>query len=490
MNFNDYEKIMDAFSPDEGMRERIKNNIATNRDPQQKSCRQQHQPLRRALSAACLTILISTCMITVAFAASPKLRMAVLSFFHIGETEVLPEEEKQPPAPKTPDEPDISISDAEIGGRVKAEYIRLDGDYGMQCGLLTQVKWNDAKTGITSARFWDHENGALHETDIDLCTTAFKADWQGSSYEGTIYWFTHRGELGFYTGETRSVTENGETDWYVTSISGRTDAVLLHLAAGRQSDYREYVYLCHLATGAIEDFLAESGLEETDSAYDYTFSEDLSYARVICAGENGNPNTLLWDIKNKRRLDGYEQTGIAADSVTLTGDTLLLFSFKKDNEGIDSHVSCHACNLKTGRTALTLKETKCYRWWEESPEGVMTSGGRYCIRITKSGSTHVIDLTTGEETAIDNFTFEKGGEFSPSPSGNKFLYFTADSDTPDFHFSQLGVLDMESGSFLAFDRENNLKLEEEGIGWDSENRIILRAHTRDRETGYIILYEF
>lgn len=536
MNKKDYEKIMDAFSPDAEMKERMKKKLEARVHGQsygQHGFPKSGLPVRRALSAACLALLVSMCMITVAFAANPKLRTTFLAFFHIEETEQLPGTHESDdfsqntsgnshstqntpkngnPAQKNsglapeadnstqntpennnpaPDPQQPSISDASIGGRVKAQYIRLNGNYGMQCGLLTQVTWNEDKTAIRSARFWEQENGKLKEIDISLRTTAFETTWQGTVYSGKIYSFVHNGMLGFYTGETRAADGETETDWYVSEIPGQRDDVLLHLSRGRQSDYREYVLLCHLKTGETEDFLAGTGAEHLDFAYDYQWSQNLTYALITCKGENGSPRTLLCDTEKKTLYELHGLTGINAEGAAFAGEnTLLLFSYEQDDAGIYERVSCHTYDLITGQTRLTLGNAAYYHWWDEASTGVISFSGRCCVRIEQDRSVSVLDLTTGKETTVEDFVFHKNGKFSPSPDGNKFLYFATDPDADDFSIKELGVLDMERKCFLTFDRESHPELIEEGIGWDTDEQVVIRARSADDETAYIILYQF
>ena len=53
-----------------------------------------------------------------------------------------------------------------------------------------------------------------------------------------------------------------------------------------------------------------------------------------------------------------------------------------------------------------------------------------------------------------------------------------------------GVVDLEKGAFIAFDREGYQNLREEGIGWDDDNTVSISARTPDGETRYLLLYQF
>ena len=78
----------------------------------------------------------------------------------------------------------------------------------------------------------------------------------------------------------------------------------------------------------------------------------------------------------------------------------------------------------------------------------------------------------------------------PSPSGNKLLYYSSDSKAEGLGISQLGVVDLEKGTFIAFDREGYRNLYEEGIGWSNDSTVSINARSSDGETRYLILYTF
>ena len=79
MNINDYRRGMDQILPDTDLKERIMN---------QK--KKKTVSARRVFAGVLAAALSIACLITAAFAASPELRTAVLSFFHMEEREHLP----------------------------------------------------------------------------------------------------------------------------------------------------------------------------------------------------------------------------------------------------------------------------------------------------------------------------------------------------------------------------------------------------------------
>ena len=65
-----------------------------------------------------------------------------------------------------------------------------------------------------------------------------------------------------------------------------------------------------------------------------------------------------------------------------------------------------------------------------------------------------------------------------------------DPEMESLGIAQLGVVDLEKGAFIAFDREGYQNLREEGIGWDDDNTVSISARTPDGETRYLLLYQF
>ena len=102
MNINHYRGAMDRIVPDAELKERI-----------MKQTEQNHArvPARRVLAGALAAVLTAACLATAAFAASPELRTAVLSFFRMEEREQVPSSSVSPGGP--------DISNAEIGNLVK-----------------------------------------------------------------------------------------------------------------------------------------------------------------------------------------------------------------------------------------------------------------------------------------------------------------------------------------------------------------------------------
>lgn len=488
MNINDYRKAMDHISPSNELKERIMHKKTTHR---------RYAPVYRVLASTLTAILMLTCVTTVALAASPELRRAVLSFFRIeereqvpGQTDINPSDINQPDVDQPYDnQPDISQT--EIGSLVKAQYIKMDQRYGLSGGLLNNLTWSDDGRTLLEAEFWEIKDNNLVPVQVDMRTSQIDITFQDINYQGNLYWFIRNGELYYFQGSPYGVDTRPEDEWSVEAIPRHTDVLLLKLAQGQQTDYTEYPMLFYLDTGETEDFLASTGARELEYAYDYSWSENMRRALILCSAGMGGLQEWLCDLDARTliRLDELTGMGEEVSAGFADNDTLILTTHTTSEEDETwQTITCYAYDIPTGQKTKTLDKAHYYRWWDE-PYGAQLFGSR-CVLIGEDGQVRLVDLKTGMQTVVEGFTWQMGDEFMPSPSGNKLLYYSSDSKAEGLGISQLGVVDLEKGTFIAFDREGYGNLYEEGIGWSNDNTVSINARSSDGETRYLILYTF
>ena len=477
MNMNDYRRAMDRVVPNNELKERIMN------QPKKK-----YTPIRRVFTLALAAALTATCLATAAFAASPALRTAVLSFFHMEEREQVP---NSGAAPEGPD-----ISQAEIGQLVKAQYIKMEQNtfgrgYNYLAGLFADLEWSEDCRTLLSAEFVEIQNGELAPVQVEMNTNRIDIDYDGIHYQGELYWFVRDGALHFFKGEPYGVDTRPEDQWYVQTIPGRTDAVLLNLAQGRQMDYTEYPVLYHLDTGETEDILKESGLDNLGQLNSFVWSEDMTKVLVMRNNGEGDRQTWLYNLESKNLSELEQLTGTQAEIASFAdNDTLVLFEFSKDEEGYIKSAAGYVYQISAGRLEKTLEQTPCFRRWEDDPYGIMYYGPS-CLFISQAGQVKIFNVVTGEQTILEGFTCQVNQDkFMPSSFGDKLLYFSMDPETEGLGITQIGVVDLEKRTFIAFDREGYENLHEEAIGWSDNNTVSINARTPDGETQYLILYQF
>ncbi len=465
MNRNEYQNALDQLTPDSGLKDRIEANLQAERRPVKAF------PLRRGLSVALAAALVLACTVVGVLAVSPELRTLVLSFFHLEETEQVPE----PAGP--------GLTQAEIGP-VKAQYIALEGKrYSNGYGVLFQVDRSEEDAHILAVRFWTVADGEL--VALECQTTAIDLTWKGEAVRDTVYWCV-TGDRAFCYCDGAGPGVASDTHWTARSIPGRTDAALLYVSQGRQLDFRQYPLLLHLDTGEVEDILAGTGVYELGSAAEFDWSADLS--RVIINTNDGQA-TYLCDRDAGTLTELTVSGNFEEISAAFAGEDALLLSVPTWTEGTGYTATTRwAYDLTTGEMTQTLSEEPIYR--EEGP-GAMFFGKRYCVRVREDRSVSVLDLLTGAETSVENFTLDELGNFASNPSGTKLLYYVRDAGLEGLGISQIGVLDLEQGAFTAFDREGYEALREVSLGWFDDERIVIHAISRnDGESHCFLVYEF
>lgn len=236
-------------------------------------------PVRRVLTYALAATLTLACLFTVALAASPELRMAVMTFFHMEEPEQLPSANPD----GAPTEPGVSQKD--IGQLVKAQYIEMDHYHGLAGDLLNDLTWSEDGRTLLDAKFWEVKNNEVTPVEIDLRTQQMDVTYNGIRYQGELYWYVRKGVLYTFKGSPFGVDTQPEDQWYVTQLSGRTDALLLRLAQGQQMEYTETTLLYHLDTGEAEELFVgvePDILEQSDGSI---WSPNAS--RALITGQAG-----------------------------------------------------------------------------------------------------------------------------------------------------------------------------------------------------------
>ena len=301
MTRDDYLKAVGSFKPDEHMKSRIAAKLDA-------GVPRLHRPLRRALVSALAAVLVLASLTGIAMAASPQLREAVLRFFHIAETERVPDDATvigSQPMPGT-----------DIGGRVTAWYIDVDFD-GVYFPEPVRLNPDGSVAAFVD---WAIDNGTLAAYEYAPERVSFSAAWRGVEYAGELYCCVHDGAVTTY--------DSREVPWFAAAIPGRTDAVLLYVERGSQSDYECCPYLVDLETGEVSDFLAGTGADELRYAYEYSFAPDLSAAAISCQSGNADNVRNGWycDLVEGELTEIGALTGTAANSGSFTPDGKLVVS--------------------------------------------------------------------------------------------------------------------------------------------------------------------
>ena len=451
MTRDDYLKAVGSFEPDDGMKRRVLLGMAA-------ESRHRHH-VRRALISVLAAVLVLASLTGVAMAASPEVREAVLRFFRLAETEQVPEATYTRP------------TRAEIDGRVYAAYLPLTDEEYLE--FQRGARFNEAGE-VTKFLLYDIEDGRLTVEEREPKRAEFSVTWRGVDYDCTVSWCVDGGELRVI-GEGRLPFE--DAGWGFSAIPGRTDAVLLYVSKGTQFMSRSYPYLCMLDTGEVVDILDGTGVGELEFPYQYIWSDGLD--KLLVTQQNPH-RTYYCDVESRtlapldELVDGDALWGSFVDEDTVVANT----SLPSDT------YSAWVLDLNTFEVRQSLKDEPMYEGGGSS--GVTPLGGRYCLYTSDEGEVTVLDLVTGEGVSVAGF--RNDGAFIAN--GSKILYYSDDPSADGLGITMLGVLDMDSGEFIAFDRSGYDNLIEATVGWYDDERVIIEALVKGDSTHYMYIYEF
>lgn len=455
MTRDDYLRAVGSFEPDEHMKSRIAVKLSA-------GAPRQRRPLRRALVSALAAVLVLASLTGIAMAASPQLRETVLRFFHITETEHVPENATvigPQPVPGT-----------DIGGRVTAWYIDVDFD-GVYFPEPVRLNPDGSVAAFVD---WVIDDGTLAAYEYAPEKVSFSAAWRGEEYSGELYYCVHDGAVTTY--------DSREVPWFAAAIPGRTDAVLLYYTLGAPGGEYRYPYLLDLGTGEVQDFLAGTGIDEID-ATGYNFSDDMSRVLVYSTAdwdaeaEMGTRRTYYCEIGRSEAIDVAELSGTDAQNAVFAQNGTLVLTKREAGR-----VTVWNCDPESGETKLIFDRVPEYDLSESrESSGLLCAGGQYTVYVDAGGSVAAIDLATGARRKIDGFSIGTGGSFMPNSSNTKLLYH-ADG------WTALGVVDVVNGEFVSFERESAESVSESLLSW-YDDEYILVGGTADDGGAVFYLYE-
>lgn len=445
--------------------------------------------LRRALLPAALAAALLLSAFTAAMAASPGFRAGVLTFFHLGPAEAVPDPASAP-AGGTP-----ALSQAAIAGTVPARYIRAEDPVnGLGGDLFCQYAWDDALQANWPSAFWTIRDGALVPADVAPERREVAVEWQGDTYRAVFDWLVWEGEArvtDFLSRTGASAGEGLELNLDVAALPGCAGKVLLTLRLDTQMSGSCWYMLYDLASGRAEDPLAgteAARFTRADRLHDALWARDLSGAILTCGWPATGDTFYYLDLGTGALTDLSEATGVDVDGAVFADDsTLLLWQFG-EGAGVPA-AACWAYTPASGQLIQTLPPTPRLNP-DAGAAGVRLLGDHVpcCVVVDGDGGTRIVDLRTGAATLVESFAFDAAGDVAASPGGDKLLYYVSGTDG---QLRRLGVLDLSAGRFLAFDRDVPAAARE-SVFWLDENRVAVRCSAGDGENGPqgLYLYEF
>lgn len=416
------------------------------------------------IAAAVVFILGSLC---VAMAVSEDFRDEVFSFFHISTPDVaLPLEDRAPLADGL-----AFVFEKNLEEAVEIEHIRIQGNFDYGRGLIYLYGETEKDTAFYTAR-----DGQLEKLETRI--TELTHTWEGREYSVEFSWCEWEEDIYVHSA---GKTPAQDSFWYVTPISGRTDAVILTLADGRQENYSEYPFLVNLDTQEVTDILYGCGIEQSSGIQNVLFSPNLSGALITC-GEQSMVYYL--DIESKTLLKLPELVGTSVSAAWfLDEETVCCYSV--DGEGI---CSCYRISLSANQAIEVFSGLSIYSGTSEP--GFLFTGTRYGLYIDSDCAVQIYDLKTGTHAIAEGLLCSRESiAVTMNAEGTKMLIAVLDSTSTSLNICQLGVLDMEKRTVTFLDREGYEIRDETAIGWFDNDRIFILAANSSGEK-YLYLYAF
>lgn len=469
MNLDEYKGALDRMVPAPHLKDRIRDTL----DAPAPIVRPRRRAGRAVLAAAAAV----ACTVLVAMAASPELRTAVLTFLRL-------EEAEQVPVP-TGDRETPELTQSTIDQQVEAQYISLPSGFGWSYGdgVLYQAEQADDGS-ILAFHYWTI--GADGLIPLETRATAFSTLWDGVTYTDTVYWCEYQGEVSCYNNGTAGMAL--DYDCTVSTLEGRTDVVLLTLSQGSQINYREYPVLLDLATGEVTDLLEGTGWETAAPLTEVQWAGDLS-AAILSSDRTG---WYYCDRTAGTTVSLNQLTGLEVFSAYFAhGSTLILLT----RSGPDG--DCYdiwTWQPDSGTLTQTFSQLPAYQRHEEHPYGFQFFfGGGRGIYVAEDGALSVLDLRTGGTTAVEGFSLAQWSAptFLANCTGSRVLFANYDGQAEGLGVSNLGVMDLEAGTFTLLDRDSSADLYEASLGWFDENRVAIWGHaSEDFTQACLYLYRF
>ena len=445
--------------------------------------KRRNRSLKQLFTAALAAALALFCTSAVALAVSPSLRATVISLFWLGETEQVPG------IPAGVNE----VRQVTIGETVGANYVKVDGVWSWiwDGALLRNGTWADS-----GSSFYELDGEKLREVGADAPVATAQTTWNGRDYIAMFRWFVYDGIL--YTDEIATGTMlNSATDavLYPTRLGERTDVVQL-TATILEPLMENYTWVYDLESGRVTDVLEGCGVEALGPIRTVTLAEDLKYA-IVQAGETVEGTPYLVDLDNKTLMPLSEVFGMEIEEWRIQtdedgysagfcdNDTILLTTGEK-NTTWTYHISSGAlmCTVEDGTGLRSI----------DSHRGMLS------LSVDEAGGVTIVDRATGGRVRLEGVDGNK--EFiCKANSADTKLFWAEWSGSDEYHstsIDRLGVIDLETGEFTAFDRNNQEVPRNEWVYWLGDDRVMIVNDFQSTEDFdpertpeyYLCIYEF
>lgn len=425
--------------------------------------------LKRKFTALLAAVLIMILSIATAMAINTDFREFVFRFFHIEQTQMIPDSSI---------DADLSIDDmfAEepiiIGDVIEGTYVHTPVSTHARSGIYIVC------TDEVEMRQGSHYDGYCIENGefIKLEEHTFQQDYTlyGNDLHLEFDWVEYNGAVSITHVEPNDIFRK-------ENESGDASAALFTLQLTWQDEEGEhhgtsYPVLLNLYTGELTDILAGTSASRMPQIDKSAISPDHT---KLLLGQNTEEGYFLYyvDLARKQVYSVDEFSGQHATACSLIGNTLACWSLQENRYTawkIDLTTMERSELFSSVFNAAATPEADAGIVFMEGFDGLnrwgdMYIGSRFALEVDEAQNVYVIDLTTGAKTQIEGYTWRNNTQRTPSPDGKKLLLAGEGSAGSDFEY--IGVLDFDTMMFAEFSREN--ELDEYLAYWFDKNTVIV-----------------
>lgn len=340
-------------------------------------------------------------------------------------------------------------------------------------------------------------DGELVEVGVDASELSTTVSWYGRTIRVHLRFFVYHDTLYLYNGYGGSCEEDSMT--FVVNperLGARTDVVLLRGECyGSEAD-TNWAWVCDLKTGEVRDVLAGWGLEKFVSMERVLLAEDLKHALIRgWDGASGSGMTpYLANLEEKTCIPLNELMGLdiptafgSYEAAFYDSDTVLLAMAPLWRP---EPTSVWAYHIPSGMVTPTVV----------NEEGLTAIDSEYAYdwalaqKVDEDGVVTIVELRTGKQVRLEGITAAGRCYLKLNSARTRLLWV----DWVDNRLKRLGVIDLESGEFTAFEREGLELRYHEDVFWLDDDRVVasMDLHTGDHQGPstlneyYLCIYEF
>ncbi len=437
------------------------------------------------VGAAAIIILIAVSFST-AYTVNAEFREWIISLFQIENTEIVPDSNQSETSstglptvtniPATNDHITLYATDT-IADVFTVQYLKSD-NYLSTLGSLFYYSDESGSNQYYAAVDNIYVPVEAHpvKTQVSMRGITSEIDYTSIAYEDKLYIQNNN--------TTRFMIDDDNDALFTLNIFDDNE-VWLTLYINPQSDKWEYPVRYDLETGRTTDILQGIYVNDIELSQ-YPVLRGWNYLGngqfVVSLGQTlDSTETYLLDTNHKKAISLSDLTDLTTvSSAKIVEDKILLM------EPLSEDTFNYYCyDYATGELIQIYHNAQYWNSTETSGSNLLIkfSGGRYDF-IEENGCIYLADEFTGTRLTIEGITEELAESLLINSDNNKILVSSFGEDV----IQQIGVIDVEAGTFYLLNRANQPGVHEYSICWNDADHIMINATVDNSNMSHVYLY--